>query len=681
VLHVRRTAGLGIGSKLVLFSLVLLAMPWLGYRYIQDMRAFLLQGQEQAQMLAAQAVATVLHEREDLFGPGTGAPESLAEAGSLYAYPLATAIQVDGYTSDWESLLPRGVRYHAVDGDLAFDLVLGAREAHVYALVRVHDPHVVYRHPAHRRLDAGDHLRLTLRGADGQPERLLVTTDGEGPTVAYRVDPTWRTALAPWPVYEVDGHWRERRDGYDVELRLPITLLGPTRELRIEVADVNDPTRRRVERIAASLPSHWDNELNPVIVRSAELERLLRGLERAAARVWVVDRHRRVRGVAGEFPDDETDLMDRLDGPLVRSAVSGRAGIERRPSPSGPGETIIAAQPLHSSAGVIGAVIMEQNTEEILSLQRETFTRIALATLLVLALSVAGLVLFAYRLAWRIRRLRDEAAAAIDASGRVLAVHLHAERDTKDDLGGLSRSISGMLTRLQRYTRFLESIPRTLRHEINNPLNVISTSLQNLADEQGAPTSRYIESAERGVARLGRIMQRLTEAASLEDALRHDEHRSFDLAALLSGYVESCAELHPQRQFEYQGPCSGVSIEGADARIEQMLDKLIDNAVDFTPPGGAIRVGLEQGDGWVRVGIANDGRPLPQRLHGQLFDSLVSVREPAGGEQPHLGLGLYVVRIIAEHHGGRLEAADRENGDGAVFTIHLPAPRPHQSSV
>jgi signal transduction histidine kinase len=59
-------------------------------------------------------------------------------------------------------------------------------------------------------------------------------------------------------------------------------------------------------------------------------------------------------------------------------------------------------------------------------------------------------------------------------------------------------------------------------------------------------------------------------------------------------------------------------------------------------------------------------------LRERLFDSMVSVRPGTGGDVPHLGLGLYIVRLIAEFHGGAAVAANRPDGDGALFTITLP---------
>lgn len=685
----RRRRGLGIAGKLLLFSLTLLLIPWLGYRYLQEMRTFLLSGQEKAQLLAAQAVATALHDSEDLLEPHSAVPPLLRERGTLYAYPLPYPIQLDGYLTDWGNLTQHAVRFDSddyviVDGDNwteipSFELVLGTQADQLYALLRVHDNHLVYRHPGYSRLDTSDHLRLTLLDDDGALLRFVLVAEGPGAISAYRVDEHWRHPLAPHPVPEIKGYLQENADGYDVELRLPRALLGPDQRLHLAVADVDDPHGRKVEYVIGSLHKQWPGQLNPLVKRSLELQKMLAAFDHSSARIWVIDRRRNILaavGGAAEPQENPADELSRLDGAPVDQALGGLPATERRRAGDGKGETILAAQPVYADGAVVGAVVIEQGADEILSLQRHTFERITRTTLLVLLLSVAGVLLFASRLTWRIRRLSAETAAAIDPGGRVVRATLRAEHNANDDLGELSRSISDMLARLQRYTRFLENMPRTLRHEINNPLNVISTSLQNLADELPQTAhSRYMQGAERGIARLGRIVQSLTEAASLEEALRNDERQVFDLAALVRDYVESCAHQYPERRFTYQGPTADLHIEGTDVRIEQLLDKLVDNAVDFTPAGGEIRVTLDAHDGWVRLSVSNDGPALPEHIRRQLFDSMISVRDATQGDKPHLGMGLYVARTIAEHHGGRLEAADREDGAGAVFTVHLPLAR------
>jgi len=70
--------------------------------------------------------------------------------------------------------------------------------------------------------------------------------------------------------------------------------------------------------------------------------------------------------------------------------------------------------------------------------------------------------------------------------------------------------------------------------------------------------------------------------------------------------------------------------------------------------------------------VSNRGPRLPESMAGKLFDSMVSVRSGGGNGEPHLGLGLYIVRLIAEFHGGRAEALDREDGSGVVMRVRCP---------
>jgi signal transduction histidine kinase len=109
-------------------------------------------------------------------------------------------------------------------------------------------------------------------------------------------------------------------------------------------------------------------------------------------------------------------------------------------------------------------------------------------------------------------------------------------------------------------------------------------------------------------------------------------------------------------------------VYGSPELIIQMLDKLADNAVDFSAEGDEIRLSLDSDDGNVVMSIFNPGPPLPENMRTQLFHSMVSVRQ--GGGKRHLGLGLYVARLIAEGHNGSISA---ENVAGGVkFMVTLP---------
>jgi signal transduction histidine kinase len=134
-------------------------------------------------------------------------------------------------------------------------------------------------------------------------------------------------------------------------------------------------------------------------------------------------------------------------------------------------------------------------------------------------------------------------------------------------------------------------------------------------------------------------------------------------ARRLSRGLESCRRAH-----EHANACF---MHGAPELILQMLDKLIENAVDFCSASGTITVRLTRAATDYELAVSNDGPPIPPDMLSRLFESLFEHRLGVD-DKPHFGLGLYIVRLIAEFHGGRAIAANRSTDAGAVFTVILP---------
>jgi signal transduction histidine kinase len=357
---------------------------------------------------------------------------------------------------------------------------------------------------------------------------------------------------------------------------------------------------------------------------------------------------------------------------LIRGSLEHRVGAVYEVAPFSGERVTVASAPVHVGERVMGAVLIEQSNREILGLQRAQLER-ALFAIIAACIAIAGILwAFALRLVWRIHRLRDEASAAIDDDGRVLYLEVAAGRRAGDEVGDLSRTISGLLGRLAGYTGFLEQIPRTLRHELSNPLNSLSTSLQNLvSDHPELEDSKYVQSAERGVARIGEIVEGLTDAASLEQALRDDEPERVDFAHLVTRYIENFAVNCPSRRFLLRVDDEPVFIVASGFRMEQMLDKLIDNAVAFSPRDSEIEVELRVAGNRARLSVGNAGPGVPDSIRDRVFDSMVSAPAASASDRPHLGIGLYVVRLIVEHMEGAVEVCDRDGG-GAIFVVDLP---------
>ena len=175
----KQIRGPRLGTKLVLFGLALLIIPWISYRQLYEMEKLLVQGQSQTQLLTAEGISTLFNGRDDLFND---LPLELDDFESLFAQHLENTIRVDGNPNDWgdglmEEYLPFGSNGFS-DGD--FELLLGERSNLLYLHMRVLDDKIVYRDRSLLRLDNSDQVRLDFQKPNGEPGRVALAFEKEG---------------------------------------------------------------------------------------------------------------------------------------------------------------------------------------------------------------------------------------------------------------------------------------------------------------------------------------------------------------------------------------------------------------------------------------------------------------------------------------------------------------------
>ncbi len=443
---------------------------------------------------------------------------------------------------------------------------------------------------------------------------------------------------------------------------------------------------------------------------SPEVAQIIDGLSRTTARIWVIDRNGNVLAHAGTLKAQPEEVPDASLGARISRATVGRlyalvldqpsedfaddaatgrapggrdvegalAGIlttDRRPTSDALAVIVSAAHPIWVGDMVKGAVIVEETGNAVLAQRNRAFERLFNIVLAVLLVGSLALTLYATWLTSRIRRLRDDAERAIDEQGRVRAPL--ASSNAGDEIGDLSRSFASVLARLSDYADYQEKMASRLSHELRTPIAVVRSSLDNLKQASLPDDARvYMVRAQEGLARLTMILTRMTEATRLEQSLTDVERERFDLTAVIAGCVDGYAQAYPAAVIAFAPPSVECIVDGAPDLIAQMLDKLVANAVEFSRDdgnGAPIDVGLARNGDDAVLSVGNEGPPLPETLDGHLFDSLVSLRDAgsAGGE-PHLGLGLYIVRLIAQFHGGSAQAANRSDGRGVVVMVTIP---------
>jgi two-component system sensor histidine kinase ChvG len=467
--------------------------------------------------------------------------------------------------------------------------------------------------------------------------------------------------------------------------------------------DAEGEERRRIIALFAAADTDAAAGLGTAYAPSEEIERLLGIMGQRGARLWVIDSRSRVRGLSGSLKDDtprrgSTGWLRRMVSSIVPTPEVPR-GDETRPlrgqiesaligvsstqwkGTSDPEVAILsAAQPVFAGRDdIVGAVVVEETTGAIQLLKQSALQNLLATTLAVVGGALAILLFFASRLATRIRRLHAQAESAIDAQGRVKGTV--EPSSARDEIGDLSRTMAAVMARLRDYNAYLESMAGRLSHELRTPVAVVRSSLDNLKQQPLEREARvYVERAGEGVERLARLISRLSEATRLERMLESAERERFDLSEVVAGCVEGYRAAYSPRRFDLSRPEGEVMTEGVPDAFAQLLDKLIENAIDFAPAESAIRVSLASDGRAARLAVENSGPPLAEETRGRLFDSMISLREAdrMRAEGAHLGLGLYIVRLIAEFHGGRVHASNLAEAAGVRFEVEVPLLRSSQ---
>src|SRR5690606_24579115 len=172
----------------------------------------------------------------------------------------------------------------------------------------------------------------------------------------------------------------------------------------------------------------------------------------------------------------------------------------------------------------------------------------------------------------------------------------------------LSRSYAILLNRLKEYTSYLQTLGTKLSHELRTPLTIVSSSLDNLASEEplASPAQSYLDRARQGSARMHGILTALSEATRVEQSIDQTERVRFDLAELIRNMSQAYRQTFSQHRVVDAIALETCHVVGSPDLIVQLLDKLMDNAIDFTPDDGTITIALEGDARTCRLSVRND---------------------------------------------------------------------------
>jgi signal transduction histidine kinase len=238
------------------------------------------------------------------------------------------------------------------------------------------------------------------------------------------------------------------------------------------------------------------------------------------------------------------------------------------------------------------------------------------------------------------------------------------------------RTIRAQVQELHRLEALKDDMVSLLIHDLRNPLAGILSAVELALEGMGEgqlrdDLRRALQSAE---SLRGTLDETLSVRLLEENAItaRRDET---DLAALIGAAVATLEPVARRREVQLRWTLAGEKTAAVDRRLlQRSLENLLSNALKYTARGTEVSIeARNQQDGFVEIDVQDRGPGIPAPLKGVLFERFGSVEAQRGNERRGVGLGLYLVKLVAAAHQGDVSAHDRPGG-GTIFRLRLGPP-------
>lgn len=300
----------------------------------------------------------------------------------------------------------------------------------------------------------------------------------------------------------------------------------------------------------------------------------------------------------------------------------------------------------------------------------EATQKFSVQSILVMAVIVAAALVCSYYAAGRVlqplKRLTNSVREVDD-------LHLDqrvAVQGVQGEMLDLAESFNGMLDRLEDSFLIQKTFAANAAHELKTPLTVIKASLQVLEMAPQPTEADYREfMADTGesLARIIKTVEGLLSLANLESAPMDEDIR---MRPLLDQAVRELAGSAEESGVTLSAAGTVSEIHGNSGLLYRAVFNLIENAIKYNRPGGTVRIALSQTEDSVSIRVADTGLGIPAQALPHIFEAFYRADPSRSQQIPGSGLGLAVVKMIVERHGGKIEAASQEK-EGSVFTITL----------
>jgi signal transduction histidine kinase len=389
--------------------------------------------------------------------------------------------------------------------------------------------------------------------------------------------------------------------------------------------------------------------------------------------------------------NDVTDLIDSVNSHVGATlqhdrvyALADRSGQLLAGNvtaiPAGVGRASVSAKSLgvtdapddyRTYVGEVGEYLLLVGSSfgETNAIGRLTFSSLAWAAALFVAIVVAtGLVVAA-----RGQRRLDSIAETMQRVGRGELGARVAASGRGDDIDALVTDVNTALDRLSALVEGMRQVSVDIAHDLKTPLNRLAITVEAAleADDAGKPAAAFLIEAEEETRRINATFDALLRIAQIEAGARRARFAGIDPGELLATIADAYGEVAVEsgQTLRLASAPSLPQVNGDRDLLVQMLANLVENAIRHCPAGTVIGLTGRAVEGRLEIVVADTGPGIPGDEREKVFRRLYRVEKSR--TTPGSGLGLSLVRAIAELHGATITLGD--NAPGLVVTIRFPA--------
>ena len=352
----------------------------------------------------------------------------------------------------------------------------------------------------------------------------------------------------------------------------------------------------------------------------------------------------------------------------VARTLDGRYGARStRDDESDPGSSVMyVAAPIGPPGSPLGVLSVFKRQTDVMPLVRDRRRIILTACGLIgggILFLIGAVFLWLFRPIGRI----TEYARAIERGERPQKPRIGIGREVNT----LAHALDSMRDALEN-RRYVERYVQTLTHELKSPLAAIRGAAELLDEQMPAEHRRkFLANIRAETARSERLITRLLELSAIESRPSLDGGE-LDLRPVIARAVDQAGPLAALAgvTLEFSAADAPFPVRGDEFILRSAATNLLENAIDFSPPGARVEIRLEEESGRAILEIRDHGAGIPEYARGRVFERFYSLRHPASGRKG-TGLGLTLVHEAAELHGGSIALAPADGG-GTVARLSLP---------